>query len=72
MDLRFANDANQRLIQQLYPAHQFQVVVDTFQVKSVQTFGLALEKFENSVQLRIADAVNQSRMYLCTIGKQPN
>lgn len=69
MDLCFANDSNHKLIQQLYPLYQFQVNVDTFQAKNVQTFNFSLEKLENIIQLRICDVVNQSRMFLCTIGE---
>ena len=69
MDMCFANDSNHKLIQQLYPVYQFQVIVDTFNVKSVQNFNFSLEKLENLIQLRICDVFNQSKMYLTTIGK---
>lgn len=68
MDLCFANESNHKLIQQLYPVYQFQVHFETFQVKNVQTFNFTVEKLENIVQLRICDANNQSKMFLCTIG----
>lgn len=69
MDLCFANESNRMMIQQLYPAYQFQVEVDTFQLKNTQSYTFALEKLENCIQLRIVDSLNQNRMFLCTIGK---
>lgn len=70
MDQCFANESNHKLIQHLYPAHQFHINVCTFQLKNTQLFNLCLEKLENIVQLRISDAYTTNRMYLCTIGKQ--
>lgn len=69
MDLCFATEANHKLIQQLYPVYQFQVNVELFTVRNVQAFNFSLEKLENIIQLRLTDGVNQSRMFLCTVGK---
>lgn len=70
MDLCFAKESNHQMIHQLYPVHQFQVNVETFQVKNEQNFNFYLEKLENVVQLRFSDIFNQSRMFLCTIGEK--
>lgn len=69
MDQCFANESNHRLIQQLCPAHQFQINVCTFQVNNVKLFNLNLEKLENMIQLRISDVNATNKMYLCTIGE---
>lgn len=69
MDLCFVSDANHKLIQQLYPVYQFQVNVELFTVRNVQAFNFSLEKLENIIQLRLTDGGNQSRMFLCTVGK---
>lgn len=69
MDLCFANDSNHKLIQHLYPVYQFQVNVDTFHVKSIQTFNFSLEKLDNIIQLRIVDVLNQSKMFFITVGE---
>lgn len=69
MDQCFASDSNHKLIQHLYPAHQFQVNVSTFHVKNVQKFNLNLEKLDNMIQLRITDVVSTQRMFICTIGE---
>ncbi|CRK88126.1 CLUMA_CG001911, isoform A [Clunio marinus] len=67
MDLRFASEANHKHIQQLYPLYQFQVNVETFHGRGIQSFNFSFEKLDGIVQLRISDVVNQSKMYLCTI-----
>ena len=69
MDQCFANENNHTLIQQLYPTHQFQINICTFQVNNVKLFNLCLEKLENIIQLRISDANATNKMYLCTIGE---
>lgn len=69
MDQCFASDLNHKLIQHLYPAHEFQVNVSTFHVKNVQNYNLCLEKLENMIQLRITDVLSAHRMFICTIGE---
>lgn len=70
MDLCFAKESNHQLIQQLYPVYQFSVNVDAYQIKNDQTFNFSLEKLDNVVQLRLSDVFNQSRIFLCTVGKK--
>lgn len=69
MDLCFANDSNHKLVQRLYPVCQFQVNVDTLNVKNVQTFSFYFEMLNNIIQIRIVDVSNQSNMFLTTVGK---
>lgn len=69
MDQCFANESNYKLIQQLYPTHQFQINVSSFQVNTVKLFNLSLEKLENMIQLRISDIYSVNKMFLCTIGE---
>lgn len=69
MDLQFANESNHRLIQQLYPIHQFQIETTTFNARNAQLFSLSLEKLENIIQIRISDVANQNKIFLCTIGE---
>lgn len=69
MDQCFANEANHKLISQLYPVHQFQINVNTFQVKNMQLYNFCLEKLENMIQLRITDTFCTNKVFLCTIGK---
>lgn len=69
MDQCFASESNHRLIQHLYPAHQFNINVNTFHTKNVQLFNLCLEKLENMIQLRLTDVLSSHKMYICTIGE---
>lgn len=69
MDQCFASESNHRLIQHLYPAHQFSINVNTFHTKNVQLFHLCLEKLENMIQLRLTDVVSTQKMYICTAGE---
>lgn len=69
MDQCFASDSNHKLIQHLYPTHQFSVNFNTFHVKNVQNFNLCLEKLDNMIQLRLTDVLSTHKMFICTIGK---
>lgn len=69
MDMCFANDSNHKQIQNLYPVYQFQVNIETFQAKNVQTFNFALEKLDGIIQLRLTAVHNQSKMFLTTVGE---
>lgn len=69
MDQCFASESNYRLIQHLYPVHQFNINVNIFNTQNVQLFNLCLEKLENMIQLRLTDVVSSHKMYICTIGE---